>query len=107
MPMIRIEFDDLKVENEKVQALSEAVQKIVSEVTKIEDVFVYANSALIKVKVAPIEVFVSISKYKVADLDQLMNGIKNRLSSWKKENSFQYPINLTVIPMEWKFEIDI
>lgn len=91
----------------EIQILSESVQKIVSEVTGIEDVFVYANSAKIKVKIAPVEVFVEMSAYKIKDVDTLMAEIKDQLSSWKKTTDFKHPINLTLIPMPWKVEVDI
>lgn len=60
MPTIRIDYDDSKLKDEDVSWLSEATQKIVQEVTGIEDTFVYANSPHIKVKVAPIEVLYSV-----------------------------------------------
>ena len=107
MPMIKIEYDDAKVSDKEVASLSEAIQEIVSSVTQIEDVFVYANSARIKVKIAPIEVFVQMSAHKITDVDKLTNQIKSHLSEWKSKNNFQYPINLTLIPMNWKIEIGI
>ena len=58
MPVIRIDYDDEKLDKDAILTLSNAIQKIVSETTKIEDVFVYANSSQIKVKVAPIEIFI-------------------------------------------------
>lgn len=107
MPTIRIDYDDKKLENADALLLSNAVQKIVSSITGIEDTFVYANSPHIKVKVAPIEIFVQISATKISDRDTLFNDIKNQLSGWKKDSNFTYPINLTLMPMDWKFEIDI
>lgn len=107
MPLIRLEFDNTKVPDEEVKQLSEAIQKIVVEVTGIEDVFVYANSAQIKVNIAPIEIFVEISASIVKDETELMQNIKNQLTTWKKENNFIQPINLTLIPMNWKFEVGI
>ncbi|MDO8659880.1 MAG: hypothetical protein Q7K54_04765, partial [Candidatus Parcubacteria bacterium] len=104
MPTIRIDYDDEKLEDKEVLLLSGAVQKIVSSITGIEDTFVYAGSPHIKIKVAPIEVFVQISAIKVPDRDSLFNNIKNQLSDWKKSNNFNYPINLTLMPMDWKFE---
>ena len=88
-------------------ALSRAVRDIVSEVTGITDVFVYANSAKIKVQIAPVEIFVEMSNHKITDEDTLMSGIKEKLSAWKKEKNFLTPINLTLIPMHWKVEVDI
>ena len=105
--MIKIEYDDAKVSDKEVASLSEAIQNIVSSVTQIEDVFVYANSARIKVKIAPIEVFVQMSAHKIVDVDKLTNKIKTHLSEWKSKNNFQYSINLTLIPMNWKIEIGI
>ena len=106
MPLIKIEFDNQKVKNEEIQALSEAVKKIVSEVTAIEDVFVYANSAQIKVNIAPIEVFVEMTR-KLTEKETLMEEIKTKLKDWKSSQNFTQPINLTLIPMDWKFEIGI
>ncbi|MEQ1500327.1 MAG: hypothetical protein ABL917_03085 [Parcubacteria group bacterium] len=107
MPTIRIDYDDNKLKDEDVLFLSNTVQKIVSDITGIEDTFVYANSPKIKVKVAPIEIYIQISSSKVPDREVLFDNIKNQLSDWKKTNEFKYPINLTLMPMDWKFGIDI
>lgn len=107
MPLINIQYDDSKIEKDKVLGLSKAIQKIVSEVTKIDDVFVYANSSQIKVKIAPIEIFIQMSANKIDDENKLIKDIKSKLSIWKKKNSFQHPINLTLIPMNWKVEVGI
>ncbi len=107
MPVIRIDYDNEKINDEDVLALSNAIQKIVSETTKIEDVFVYANSSQIKVKVAPIEIFIQMSEQKITNLDKLVEEIKQKLSDWKKENSFPFLINMSFIPMKWKIEIGI
>lgn len=105
--MIHLEFDDKKVNDKDVLLLSEEIQKIVSKVTKIEDVFVYANSARIKVKAAPLEIFVQMSAHKIKDLDKLTRDIKKELITWKKKTGFKHLINLSVIPMPWKIEIGI
>jgi hypothetical protein len=107
MPIIKIQYDDTKVEKSNIQNLSNAIQKIVVDATGIEDVFVYGNSSEIKIKIAPIEIFVEMSAHKIKDEDTLIKDIKGRLSAWKKENNFPYPINLTLIPMNWKIEIGI
>lgn len=107
MPVIRIDYDDAKVETSDITALSEAIQKIVSGATHIDDVFVYANSSQIKIKIAPVEIFIQMSAHKISDEDALVKEIKSKLSSWKKKTSFSHPINLTFIPMNWKIEIGI
>ncbi len=107
MPVIRIDYDDEKLGKGEIFNLSEAVQKIVSETTSIEDVFVYANSSQIKIKIAPVEIFIQMSAHKIKDVDKLVKEIKSKLSEWKKKSSFNYLINLTLIPMDWKIEIGI
>ncbi len=107
MPVINLEFDDNKISDPDVKKVSQVIQKIVSEVTNIEDVFVYANSAHIKIKVAPIEIFVRMSAHKIANADQLLADIKARLITWKAEAGFTYLINLTLVPEQWKIEIGI
>ncbi len=107
MPIIRIDFDNEQISNEEVKRLSVAVRDIVSEVTEIEDVFVYANSSEIKVKVAPVEIFVELSAHKIKDLDALTAQIVARISAWKKDNDFTTLLNFTLIPMPWKIEIGI
>ena len=107
MPIIRIDFDSQKLSDLDIKNLSKATQKIVSEETGIEDVFVYANSPKFSYKIAPAEVFIEMSAHKIVDADELMGRIKTRLSDWKKQNVFPQSINLTLIPMNWKVEIDI
>lgn len=107
MPIIRMEYDDSKVSRDDAFKLASAVQKIVADVTEIEDVAVYANSATIKVKVSPIEIFIEMSAYLAPDLPALLNAVKAPLGAWKEETNFPHIINLTVIPMTWKFETGI
>ena len=107
MPLINVEYDNVVVSEEKIKSLSEAICEIVSRTTEIKDVFVYANSSQIKVQVAPIEIFVRMTAAKIKDEAVLMNKIKEELKDWKTKNNFEYPVNLTLIPMNWKVQIGI
>lgn len=100
-------IDDTKLTDEQVRSLSVAARDIVSSVTDIEDVFVYADSPRIKIAVAPVEVFVSISEHKVTNRDLLFQELRDRIAEWKEQTTFPQPINLTLIPMPWKFETGI
>ena len=102
-----MDFDGKKVKKKDVLDLSKAVQKIVSDATKIEDVFVYANSSQITWKIAPIEIFIQMSEQKIKNQDKLVNEIKSRLSDWKKASNFPHKINMSFIPMKWQIEIGI
>lgn len=107
MPVVSIEFDSKVVSKEEVQKLADASHEIISRITEIEDVPVYANSSDITAKIGPIEIFVKLSAHKIKDLDKLSADISNGLSLWKKEQNFTHPINMSVIPMNWKIIIGI
>ena len=107
MPMINIKFDDREVKDDKIVELSRAIIKIVQEATEIPEVFVYADSPRIKIGVAPIEIFIEMSASKIVDRDALFEKIRSKLVDWKKSSGFQYPVTITLIPMNWKFEVGI
>lgn len=107
MPVIRLQYDDTVVNESEAQAICEAVQRVVADVTGIEEVFVYGDSSHIKVKVAPVEIWVEMSDHKVADADALVKSMREGLSVWKNQVSFSHPINLTLIPVHWKLELGI
>jgi hypothetical protein len=107
MPVVSIEFDKKVVSSEDMQKLADASHEIISRVTDIEDVPVYANSAAVTAKIAPIEIFVRLSAQKIEDIDKLTADLKQAFSAWKQEHSFAHSINLSVIPMIWKIEINI
>lgn len=107
MPMINIKYDSDKVKDEEIILLSKAVQKIVVDITKIKEVFVYADSPKIRLDVAPIEVFIEMSANKIEDKEQLFQDIKIKLLDWKKVSNFNQPINITLTPMNWQFEVGI
>jgi len=107
MPVVNIEFDSDAVSNENIQKLADATHEIVSKVTDIEDVPVYAHNAEAKSHVAPIEIFIRLSTHKVEDVDALTAALKHAFSTWKQEQGYPHPINMTFIPMDWKIEIDI
>lgn len=107
MPMINIKYDDAKVSDDEIVILSNALKKIVAEATEIEEVFVYADSPRIKVAVAPIEVFIEMSASKIEDRQKLFQKIRTQLSDWKKADGFEYPITITLTPVDWMFEVGI
>ncbi len=107
MPLIKLEFDNKIVNENEAKTLAEAIKHIVSSATGIKDVFVYGNSAEIGIDIAPIEIFVEMKASLIMDQDKLIADIKSQLSVWKKESNFSHPINLTLIPMNWKVEIGI
>jgi len=107
MPLINLEYDDSLISDVEAEKLSNAIRNIVSDATGIADVFVYANTARIKVQIAPVEIFVRMSAKINEENLNLMGEIKTQLVAWKEKTGFSHPINLTIIPMNWQIEIGI
>ena len=107
MPIIRIDYDDKIVSEAEINNLGVATQKIVSTKTEIKDVFVYGNASQIKIDIAPIEIFIELSKSISDKNNNLIQDVKSQLKAWKAESGFSHPINLTIIPMTWEMEIGI
>jgi len=107
MPVIHIEYDDKTVSETDIKTLCKGVHEVTSTVTGIEDVPVYANCSRVTFAIAPIEIFIRLSAHKIKDLDSLMNELKAALSKWKVEQNYPHKINMSLIPMGWKIEIDV
>lgn len=107
MPVVRVEYDNAKLDQQLMTMFCEAIREIVIQSTGIAEVCVYANNSQIKIQVNPIEVFVEISAHKVTDLELLMQDTVDLLKQRKQTNNFTTPIVLTITPMHWKFEVDI
>lgn len=107
MPIVTIEFDKDIVSEADIQKLVEASHEVVSIVTDIKDVPVYAHSAVFKAEIAPIEIFIQLSEHKISDANELTAKLKAAFADWKQGQGFNYPINMTLIPMQWNIEIEI
>lgn len=105
--MITVKYDDTKVTDDEVVTLSHALKEIVAEATKIPEVFVYADSPKIKINVASLEVFIEMSANKVEDKESLFKDIIDRFARWKADSGFIHPATITLIPVDWKFEVGL
>jgi hypothetical protein len=72
-------------------------------------VYAWVNSAQIRIDIDPVDIMIEMSAHKVPDGDpkKLSAPIAEKIRAWKKENNFDLPINLTVIPVAWALEIGI
>jgi 2C-methyl-D-erythritol 2,4-cyclodiphosphate synthase len=106
MPIVDIAYDNSALPEKDARILSESVHNIVSNATGIKDVPVYASSADVRVKAAPIEIFIRMSRQKIKDRKQLVNEIRNGITAWKKKAKFEHKVNFTLIPMDWDIDIE-
>lgn len=107
MPVVTIEFDKSIVSEQDMRKLVTASHELVSKVTNIEDVPVYAHSAEYTAAIAPVEIFIRLSAHKVEDAQELTAKLRAAYTDWKATQNFSHPINMTFIPMQWNIEIGI
>jgi len=107
MPVIRVEYDDKKVNESDMTAFCRALKEVVSVATGIKEVFVWGNTSQIKIDVEPIEVWIEMSEHKVDDLDSLTNSICEGVTKWKKASGFETPVTITLTPVHWKFVVGV
>lgn len=107
MPLITIEYDEDILKKDEVRELSHFTRELVSRVTQIEDVFVYAQSSPIRINVAPVEIFVRLSKKCLGDPEHLLSQMTGELGMWRVDKKFPCKLNLTLIPMDWVVSIGI
>lgn len=109
MPVITIEYDREKVSQEQVEQLTVGVHDAVVAVTGIQDVPVYANSAEVSYKISPIEIWIEVSAHKIPndDVKAWLDEISAKLKAWREEAGFDHPLNVTLNPSPWKFNIGV
>lgn len=105
--MITICYDADTVSVEDSTILSKGVRDLVAAVIGDSDVFVYADSAVVRVDVAPIEIFVQLNAANEPDSELVNKQLAARLAEWKSRSNFPHVINLNIMPVAWHSTIGI
>ena len=104
MSTIQILFDDSQVTNEEAEKLGVALRDIALNAENSHDVsfaFAFAESPKIKIGLAPFEVYIKVTRWKIDDEKKLLTEITEKLTKWKAENDFNHPVNILLMPMDW------
>jgi hypothetical protein len=104
MPVIKLEFDDSIVNTDTTKEFCEAIRRIVVDSTGLpeNEICLYGNNSQIKINVAPIQVWLEISDYKVSDVDKLANDIRDQIVEWKDKTKFAHQIKFMLVPKNQK-----
>jgi hypothetical protein len=110
MPTIQILFDDSVVSEEQVLQLGNALRDIALGADNLHDVsfaFAYGESPKIKIGLAPLEVYIKITRWKITDEKALSAEFREKLTAWKQEVHYPHPVNILLMPMDWLIEDNI
>jgi len=111
MPVIKIDYDKSKVKETVVQKIAVELQKTAAEASKLPlaRVSVFARANQLTVNAAPIEIYVQVGSTSIpgGDTKKYLGLMKKRMQAFKKAHNITTPINISIIPMNWKSEIGI
>jgi hypothetical protein len=104
MPVIKLEFDDSIVNTDTAKDFCEAIRRMVIDSTGLpeNEICLYGNSSLVTINVAPIQVWLEISDYKVSNVDKLANDIRDQIVKWKNDAEFAHQIKFMLVPKNQK-----
>lgn len=66
-----------------------------------DDVIAVVESPAYSVKLAAIEVFVQVNKFKHVHAESLVEHVADDVEAWRQQNTISDSVNINVIPVEW------
>ncbi len=104
MPTIQMLYDDSVVKEGEVKKLGVFLRELClnSKNLDVKFSFAYAENPSIKVSMFPIETYIKITRSKIVDEEEFLGEIESRLKEWKIKENFEHPINILLMPMDWK-----
>lgn len=110
MPVVRIDYEK-SVSAEEIQALAAGLQPAIAEASALplEDICVYANQNGFSINAAPIEVYIHAGPGAIPDGNKevMLARIVEEVKKLKQEKGLSTPINLSVVQMDWRFELGV
>ncbi len=111
MPIVRIEYKKEDFSKDTMQLIATKLQEFSAEVTGYEpkDISVFATENQITVNAAPIEIYIYATFPEVTegDMEHMLEALKELISHFKKEAGILTPFNLSVVKMNWKFQLEV
>ena len=106
--LIYIDYNKSMISVDQIERYARGIEKVVSETTKIEDhTPTYVRATDFTLNAAPIEIFLQVSPKFLTDEEELMLNLRYALGVWKEQANIHHPINITLMPMTWRFELNI
>ncbi|MEK7638793.1 MAG: hypothetical protein AAB388_01390 [Patescibacteria group bacterium] len=111
MPIVRIDYEKSKLSQEEIQKVAAAIQKFAAEATGYTpaEVSVFASPNQVTVNAAPIEIYVyaTFSEVSEQDMERILAKLRDQIVPFKQHNNITVPFNISVVKMNWKFELEV
>jgi hypothetical protein len=111
MPIVRIEYKKEIFSQEKMQTIATALQAFSAQVTGYDkaDISVFATENQITVNAASIEVYIYANFPNATEeaMEKMLEDLKVLVTDFKQEQRIEVPFNLSVVKMNWKFQLEV
>lgn len=111
MPIVRIDYEKSKISTEEIRKVAEAIQKFAATATGYEpkEISVFASENQVTINAAPIEIYVyaTFPNTTEQDLESMLLKLKDLVVPFKEQNNIEIPFNLSIVKMNWKFQLEV
>lgn len=108
---MRIDYEKEKVSEEDARVIAQAIHGYAATVTGYDpkDISVFASANQITVNAAPIEVYIYATFPTVSeeDMEAMLKRLAEMVRTFKQEQNITTPFNLSVVKMNWRFELEV
>ena len=111
MPIIKIDYDKKKIRSEDVHKLAVELQKIAGDAMglPLSRFSVYATANDLAINAAPVEIYIQAGAQVVSkgSAGKYLKTIIKHVKDFKKANRITTPLNISLIRMDWKYELEV
>lgn len=111
MPIVRIDFEKSIISQDEIKVVAVAIQEFTAKVTKydLKDISVFASENQVTINAAPVEIYVyaTFERASDEDLELMLKELRDLIVPFKLKNSIKTLFNLSIVKMNWKFELEV
>ncbi len=111
MPIVRIDFEKNIISQDEIKMVAVAIQEYTAKVTKydLKDISVFASENQVTINAAPVEIYVyaTFERASDEDLELMLKELRDLIVPFKLKNNIKTLFNLSIVKMNWKFELEV
>lgn len=111
MPIVRIDYEKERLSQDQMRIVASKIQELAAQVTGYEpkDISVFASENQITINAAPIEIYIYANFPNVTEekMELILKELADLVVPFKKEQGIEVPFNLSIVKMNWKFQLEV
>ena len=111
MPIVRIDYKKSHFSQDEMRVIVPKMQELSAQVTgyDVKDISVFANENQITINAAPIEIYIyaTFPHETGESMEAMLEELKKLVQEFKVSEGIETPFNLSVVKMDWKFQLEV